>query len=224
MSMSIQDLYNMITMLPEAGLEYLVHKMVPPNGLTADETRLLTTWISKNQKIDRPTVMRQILLELDKKNIQWINNPTEEESLKAVYESPSLIEHLDEPSENVQIAAAKHGNLRPGQVLKLIKNPSRSLWKLWFEENPDAILNSSTDDEEFQMVAIRKKPSLINDSRITWCTAARREAFESDTGNFRHLVDQTEDDVWKALEHDSRNLQYVANPTQEMKAYCVFVA
>lgn len=222
--MSLQELYNMITMLPEAGLEYLVNRMVPPNGLAQDEARALTQWISKEMKIDRTEVMRQILLTINKANIKWINNPTEEECLKAVYESPSLIEHIDNPTENVQMAAAKHGNLRPGQVLKLIKNPSRNLWKLWFEENPDAILNSSTDDEEFQMIAIRKKPSLINDSRISWCVAARREAFETDTSYFRHLVDQTEDDIWKALEHDSRNLQFVENPTQEMKAYCVFVA
>lgn len=222
--MSLQELYNMITMLPEAGLEYLVNRMVPPNGLAPDEARALTQWISKEMKIDRTEVMRQILLTINKANIKWINNPTEEECLKAVYESPSLIEHIDNPTENVQMAAAKHGNLRPGQVLKLIKNPSRNLWKLWFEENPDAILNSSTDDEEFQMIAIRKKPSLINDSRISWCVAARREAFETDTSYFRHLADQTEDDIWKALEHDSRNLQFVQNPTQEMKAYCVFVA
>lgn len=222
--MSLQELYNMITMLPEAGLEYLVNRMVPPNGLAPDEARALTQWISKEMKIDRTEVIRQILLTINKANIKWINNPTEEECLKAVYESPSLIEHIDNPTENVQMAAAKHGNLRPGQVLKLIKNPSRNLWKLWFEENPDAILNSSTDDEEFQMIAIRKKPSLINDSRISWCVAARREAFETDTSYFRHLVDQTEDDIWKALEHDSRNLQFVENPTQEMKAYCVFVA
>lgn len=222
--MSLQELYNMITMLPEAGLEYLVNRMVPPNGLAPDEARALTQWISKEMKIDRTEVIRQILLTINKANIKWISNPTEEECLKAVYESPSLIEHIDNPTENVQMAAAKHGNLRPGQVLKLIKNPSRNLWKLWFEENPDAILNSSTDDEEFQMIAIRKKPSLINDGRITWCAAACREAFETDTSYFRYLVDQTEDDIWKALEHDSRNLQFVENPTQEMKAYCVFVA
>lgn len=222
--MSIQELYNMITMLPEAGLEYLVNRMVPPNGLAAGEGQLLTTWIAKNQKIDRPPVMRQILLELDKKNIQWINNPTENECLNAVYESPSLIEHIDEPSENVQMAAAKHGNLRPGQVLKLIKNPARGMWRLIFEETPDAILNSNTDDEEFQLVAIQKKPELIRDSRVNWTVKARRMAFETDQALFPFLADPSIDEIWQALEFEPRFLEHVKNPTQEMKAYCIFVA
>lgn len=224
MSMSIQELYNMITMLPEAGLEYLVNRMVPPNGLAAGEGHLLTTWIAKNQKIDRPPVMRQILLELDKKNIQWINNPSEEESLKAVYESPSLIEHIDEPSENVQMAAAKHGALRPGQVFKLIKNPSRAMWRLIFEETPDQILTSATVDEEYQLIAIRKKPSLISDTRVDWTVAARREAFETNLVYFPYLADPTEDDIWKALEFEPKFITHIKEPSQEMKAYCVFVA
>jgi len=222
--MSIRDLFNMITILPEAGLEYLVNKMVPPNQLTKHEADKLTEWISKKEKVDRTPILRQILLAINHANIQYIANPTEDECLKAIYEDPGLIGFIDEPTETVQMAAAKHGTLTAGQVFKKIKNPSRSLWKLLFEENPDTILNSATADEEFQIIAIRKKPSLICDRRIEWCPRARREAFENDTSYFQYLSDQTEDDIWKALEYDPRYIQYVNSPTPEMKSYCVFVA
>lgn len=224
MSMSLQELYNLITMLPEAGLEYLVNRMVPPNNLAADEARALTQWISKDMKINRDATTRSILLTINKANLKWISNPTEEECLKAVYENPSLIEHIDDPSETVQMAAAKHGSLRPGQVFKLLKSPSRGMWKLVFEETPDQILSSGTDDEEYQMIAIGKKPSLITDSRVSWTTKVRRQAFENNLVYFPYLKDQTEEDVWKALEYNPKFLEYVVNPTQEMKAYCIFVA
>lgn len=224
MNMSILDLFNMITMLPEAGLEYLVHKMVPPGQLTKEERSLLTTWIAKNEKVDRTEVMRKILLEIDHANIKWINNPSEDEALKAVYESPYHIEHVVDPSETVQMAAAKHGSLRPGQVFKLIKNPARGMWRLIFEETPDQILTSNTDDEEFQLIAIRKKPMLIMNTQVNWVPRAQREAFEADAGYFPFLKERSVDDIWRALENNPRMIEHVENPTQEMKAYCIFVA
>lgn len=222
--MSIRDLYNMITVLPEAGLEYLVTKMVAPNQLAKDEVRLLTEWISKNTKMEHPPVMRQILLAIQYSNIQYIANPTEEECLKAIYEDPMHIAHIDNPSETVQMAAAKSGKRRPGEIFKLLKNPARAMWKLMFEEKPEMIVESRSDDEEFQLISISKKPTLITNPMVPWTVAARRKAFESDLSNFPYLEDQTEEDAWAALHHDSLLLRYVKNPTDEMKSFCILVA
>lgn len=224
MMMSIRDLYNMITILPEAGLEYLVNRMVPPNQLTKHEADTLTEWISKKEKVDRTPILRQILLAINHSNIQYIANPTEDECLKAIYEDPGLIGFIDDPTETVQMAAAKHGTLTAGQVFKKIKNPARGMWKLIFEEQPDQILNSNTVDIEYQLIAIRKKPSLILDRRVEWSIDARREAFTLDPQYFPQLQNPTEDEIWRALEFNPRFLEHIEKPSQEMKAYCIFVA
>lgn len=222
--MSIRDLYNMITVLPEAGLEYLVNKLVPPNALASDEVRLLTEWISKKEKIDRTPIMRQILLAIQYSNIQYIANPTEEDCLKAIYEDPMLIKYIDNPSETVQMAAAKSGKAQPGRIFECIKNPARGMWRLMFEDQPDMIVQSRSDDEEFQLLALEKKPQLIANSIVPWTTLARRRAFEIDPSYFQYLDDQTEEDAWVALHHDSLLMRYVKNPTDEMKSFCILVA
>lgn len=205
-------------------MEYLVSKMVPPNGLAKDEIRLLTEWISKNTKQEHTPIIRQILLAIQYSNIQYIANPTEEECLKAIYEDPNLISYIDEPSETVQMAAAKSGKVPPGTIFGKIKNPARPLWRLMFEEKPEMILDSKSEDEEFQLLAIGKKPNLITNPRVMWCNAACRLAFEKDPTYFPHLKDQTEDDAWLALHFDSLMLRYVENPSDEMKSFCILVA
>lgn len=222
-AMNLRELYNLIEMIPEAGLQYIVNRMVPPDELTKDERKLLTQWITKLQRADYPQIIKDILFLLNIENIRWIANPSEEESLKVVYENPNLIEFLDAPSENVQVAAVKNKTTSPGRLFKLIKNPVKAVWLELVREKPDSILTMDNADVDLQRAAIEMQIDLITRHR-EWDPAIKQMAFETDPKYFPVLDNPTEEECWVGLHYDSTYIRHIKNPTPEMKAFAIIVA
>lgn len=222
--MNLRELYNLIEMIPAAGLEYITYRLVPPNELTKDERKLLTQWITKLSPGEFSDPVKKILLTLDYENIKWIQNPTEEECLKAVYANPNYIEYIEEPNENVQVAAIKNKLARPGAIFKLIKNPVQAVWVELVRERPSSILEMRNPNEGLQMAAIETKIDLILDNRINWAHSVRRYAFEQDPNYFPALVDPSEDDCWIGLRANSNFITLIKDPTPEMLAFSIIVA
>lgn len=222
--MNLRELYNLIEMIPEAGLQYIVNRLVPPNELTKDEKSTLASWITKKERLPRIPIVKEILLMLDPANIRWIDNPTEEESLKVVYESPYLIEYVADPSENVQLAAVKNTAVSPGRIFKLISVPVRGVWIEVIKEQPSTIVSMDSDDLEYQLTALEKKPDLISNKTVAWVPEARHFAFSKDLAMFPYVDDPTEEECWTALHYDHKMIQFIPQPTPEMKAFSIIVA
>lgn len=222
--MNIRELFNLIDMIPEAGLQYIVNRLVPPNELTKDEKKTLASWITKNTFKEYSDINRQILFLLDYKNIRWISNPTEDEMLKVVYEDPYLIEFIKNPSENVQLAAIRNTAVSPGRLFSLITNPSRQVWMEVIKEKPESILSMSSDDLEYQLTALELRPAMIMNTTVNWLDEARRFAFQKDPVFFPWLYNPTEDECWIALHEDFKFIKNIKNPTPEMKAFAIIVS
>lgn len=221
--MNLRELYNLIEMIPEAGLQYIVNRMVPPNELTKDERKTLTMWITKNERKSFPQIIKDILFLIDIRNIKFIDNPSEEESLKVVYENPLLIEHLDAPSENVQVAAIKNKIISPGQLFKLIKNPVKAVWIEVVRERPESIVAMDNADYDLQKAAIEIRPELIV-RPFNWLPEIRKLAFDMEPKYFPELENPTEEQCWIGLHYDSTYIKHIPNPTPEMKAFAIIVA
>lgn len=220
--MNIRELYTLIEMLPEAGLEYIVNRMTGSTQLTKDEINLLTDWISKRTTVERPAIIRQILLTLDYKNIQYIENPSEEEQYKAVCHEPMLIQYIDDPSENVQMAAVQGHTA--SKIFNVLKNPSEAIFLALIKETPSKIIGMQNPSEIQQVAAISRQAGLITNTSIKWCYQAERKAFEIEKDLFQYVTDPTEEECWIALQHNARNLQYIKNPTDEMKSFAIIVS
>lgn len=225
--MNLRELYNLMEMIPAAGLNYLATRMVPPNELSKDERKMLADWITKRLKMERAPVFKEILFLLDIANIQWISNPTEEEALKVVYDNPYLIEHIDEPSDNVQMAAINScasSTMQLGKIFSMITNPCKRAWLTVIADKPSSILTMENAEVEYQMAAITAHPGLIVDKLYNWCPEVRRYAFNINLNYFPQLNDPTEEDCWAALHHDHTLIRYIADPLPEMKAFSILVS
>jgi hypothetical protein len=222
--MNLRELFNLIQMIPEAGQNYIATRLAPPNELTRDEKRTLSSWITKNQRQSFSDDVRKILLMLDYKNIRWIDNPTEEEILKSIYEDPYLIEFIDEPSENAQMAAILDAKGSLGNLFNLIKNPVRSVWIEVIKDKPAAILTIDTPDLEYQLAALTVDPALIRNPTQSWLPEARRFVFNQDPQYFNFLHDPTEEECWTALNYNSQFISSIVNPSPEMRAFAIIVS
>lgn len=227
--MNIRDLYNLISTIPEAGLAYLVHQMDNGNSLTKDDQNLLIKWITKHEKTDRTQPIREILLALSFINIKYINNATENEQLKVVYHNPLLIESIDSPNENVQMAAVNHPlvkslSVKPHQIFNRIAHPCDGVWKAVIVERPGDILNLMDPSVELQKAAVEIRPDLVSRSTpFRWADSVIDLAFELDKSLFTFLRRPTDQQCWDALQHDPFLLNHIRYPTEEMKAYAVLV-
>lgn len=223
--MNIRDLHNLIEMIPEAALEYIANRMVGQGALTRDEVKTLTTWVSKNERIDRDQTMRSILLMLTPNNIMYISNPTEEEQFKVVTQDPLLIARIDNPSEAIQMAAVNTGPHKPGKIFSLVENPSNALVLAKIAEDPRSIMEMTNITVEQQMAAVNHLPNIVSDYRAKeWDESVKRQAFNLDPSLFLHMDNPTEEECWVALYDDVKNLQYIKNPTDEMKSFAIIVA
>ncbi len=222
--MNLRELYNFIEMLPEAGMNYIASRMVPPNELTKDERKTLASWITKNTRSDFIPAMKDILFMLDIDNLRWVSNPTEDECLKAIYSDPYLIEHIDGPNENVQLAAMHHPRASLARIFNLIKNPVKATWISILSDDPGIILNMKDPEVDYQMVSIDKRPELILNSTVAWTPEVRRIAFQKDSRYFPALKNPTADECWTALHFDHTMIRYIPDPLPEMKAFSILVS
>ena len=215
-------------MLPEAAMEYMSTRLLPPNELSVDEKNLLTKWITKGkQKIDHSDVIKSILIMMSPNNIQYINNPDEEECLRVVYEEPSLIKHIKDPSEILQLAAIGTGKLPAGMIFNMIENPAMSVWEKVIEETPGTIKTTVDPAINLQLIAIKQLPSLITSplkGENGWADEAKCLAFQMDNSLFPYVDNPSIDDCWTALRHDSSFISHIKDPLDEMKAFAILVA
>ncbi len=221
--MNIRELYNLVEMLPEAALGYIVNRMTGDSSLTKDEVQMLSTWITKNQTVDRTSIIRQILLAIDYANIKYIDNPTEEEQYKAVCSEATLIQYIKNPSENIQMAALQ-GGTPASRIFNMIEQPSESLFIAVIKESPAKIIGMTEPTEAQQMAAISKQPSLITNTTVKWCFKAQRKAFEIEKDYFQYLSDPTEDECWIALQHNPSFLKHITEPSDDMKSFAIIVS
>lgn len=113
---------------------------------------------------------------------KFLNNPSKEATIAAVKVDPDMIQHLKNPSEQIQLAAIWAGGRRK-TIIKYIENPSErvqlralqlspasfrfinnptektlfAVIDLW----PKAIKNMKKPTEELQQAAVSKKPDVI---------------------------------------------------------------
>ena len=222
---NIRELYMLMETIPEAGYEYLIHRLDEANGLTKDERQTLAQWITKNDRAERSEIVQRILCTLDPINIKWVSNLIEELQYKVIYDQPLYIEFIDEPSESVQMTAIKNNG--PGRTLAAIfnkiKTPCESVWVEAIKYSPDQIINMKDPIISYQIAAIETKPQLIS-QRNDWAPEVRRLAFACDQSLFGSVKDPTEEECWAALQFDPKNIKAIENPTEEMKAYAVITA
>lgn len=221
--MNIRELYNLVEMLPEAALGYIVNRMTGDACLTKDEKQVLSGWISKNKTEDRSEVIRQILLTIDYSNIKFINNPTEEEQYKAVCSEATLIQYIKNPSENIQMAALQTGT-SASRIFNMIENPSEQLFIAVIKESPAKIVGMTNPTEAQQLAAISKQDSLITNTTVNWCAKAQRKAFEMNKDYFQFLSEPTEEECWFALQHNPTFIKHIKNPSDDMKSFAIIVS
>lgn len=221
--MNIRELYNLVEMLPEAALGYIVNRMTGDSSLTKDEIRMLSEWISKKEVVDRSDIIRQILLAIDYSNIRYINNPSEEEQYKAVCSEATLIQYIKNPSENIQMAALQ-GGTSASKIFNMIEQPSESLFIAVIKESPAKIVGMTNPTEAQQLAAISRQESLITNTTVNWCAKAQRKAFEMNKDYFQFLSEPTEEECWFALQHNPTFIKYIKNPSDDMKSFAIIVS
>ena len=100
------------------------------------------------------------IVKVDGDNIKYIDNPIEEVQLAAVedsyYSIRFIIDKGIKPSEEVQLAAVT----QYPNVIELINNPTEKVQLVAVEINPYAIEYIENPSEEVQMVAVTKRPYL----------------------------------------------------------------
>jgi hypothetical protein len=224
--MNLRELFNLIEMIPEAGVSYIATRLTGAGALTNDEKRMLTQWITKMEKADRSQTIKDILLMLNYENIKWISNPSEQECLKAIYENPNYIEFIEDPNEEIQLAAIMQPNVNIASIFNKIADPFPSIWIVAIKNDPDRILSMDRPHEMFQIAALEVKPGLISKmlTNGTWSKKASRVAFELDPNMFPYLENPSEEECWKALQTNPAFITRIKNPSEEMQSYAVIVS
>lgn len=83
-------------------------------------------------------------LQINGKDIQYINNPSEELQFIAVREEGYALEYIDNPSEMIQIEAIKENPY----AIQYISNPSEKLQLLAVKRNPLSIIDIKNPTEK----------------------------------------------------------------------------
>ena len=134
---------------------------------------------------------------IDKSSIGiiFIDNPTEEEQLKAVgFNFGRALQYIKNPSEKVQMYAILHS---PDNI-RYIKNPS----------------------EEIQLKAIELNPCDIMHIKNP-CEQAQIEAVKYSSSNIMYIENPSEQIQLKVVKKDGKNIYYISNPSEKVKLAAV---
>jgi hypothetical protein len=98
----------------------------------------------------------------DPSTIKYIENPSEEVKLSAVRRYGRAITHIENPSEQVQLAAVQ----KDGFTIEVIENPSEEVQLAAVQRDPYSIrhiINKGiTPSEQVQLAAVKENPNAFN--------------------------------------------------------------
>ena len=154
--------------------------------------------------------------------------------LKQVKENPMLLEKIENPSDDIIMAAVK----KNGNVIKFIKNQSFEMRKIAIESNPLSVQYMDDLEEELQVLAVKllwnslkyiKNPSYkvleeavkVKGWAIQYIEAPDEKlcllAVNNDYDAIKYIKNPSKETQLMAIEKSWNAIKYISNPSLEAK-------
>ena len=149
-------------------------------------------------------------------NIQHIKNPSEEVQLEAVKHDGSAIQHIKNPSEAVQLEAVKQN----GSAIRYIKNPSEVVQLEAVKQNGSAIQYIKDPSEKLKLEAAKNNGFALkyikNPSEAVQLAAVNQSGY-----TIQFIKNPSEAAQLAAVKQNWAFIQYIKDPSEDAQLEAV---